>query len=272
MAAGGLPDSLTLVGAGKMGGAMLRGWLAGGLDPKGATILDPQASVEIAALCAERGIALNPPEPAPARILVLAIKPQALEAAATDLAPLIGSETLVLSILAGKTIADLRSRLPGARAVIRTMPNLPASLGRGATGAVASPEVTQAQKAAADALLASTGLVEWLDDEALIDALTAVSGSGPAYVFLLAEALAAAGIRAGLPQAMAGRLARATVAGAGALLDRSETEAGQLRRDVTSPGGTTEAALAILMRENGLPDLLAEAVEAARIRAGELAG
>ncbi|WP_066924357.1 pyrroline-5-carboxylate reductase dimerization domain-containing protein, partial [Methylobacterium sp. CCH5-D2] len=197
-AIGRLPASLTLVGAGKMGGAMLAGWLEAGLDPRAVTILDPAPSGAIAALCAERGIALNPADPALAAVMVLGIKPQGLEAAAVALSPLVGPGTLVLSILAGKTIADLKARLPGARAVVRAMPNLPASVGRGATGAVASAEVTAEQRAVAEALLSAAGLTEWLDAEAQIDAVTAVSGSGPAYVFLLVEALAEAGVAAGL--------------------------------------------------------------------------
>ncbi|KQO66251.1 pyrroline-5-carboxylate reductase [Methylobacterium sp. Leaf89] len=267
-----LPASLTLVGAGKMGGAMLSGWLAGGLDPARTTILDPQVSPELQALCAARGLALNPAAPPVAEALVLAMKPQGLEAAAPALAPLIGPGTLVVSVLAGKTIANLRDRLPGARAIVRAMPNLPASIGRGATGAVASPEVDDGQRAQAHALLASVGLVEWLDDEGLIDALTAVSGSGPAYVFLLAEAMAEAGIAAGLPADMATRLARETVSGAAALLAADPRDAARLRQDVTSPGGTTAEALAVLMRSGGLPDLMREAVDAARRRAGALAG
>jgi pyrroline-5-carboxylate reductase len=267
-----LPSPLVLVGAGKMGGALLQGWLAGGLAPEATIVVDPQPSPEIAERCTARGIRLNPAQPEPAGTLVLGFKPQGLEAAAPSLAPWIGEATLVVSILAGKTIADLKRRLPGARAVVRSMPNLPASIGRGATGAVASPEVDADQRAAADALLASAGIVAWLDDEGLIDALTAVSGSGPAYVFLMAEALAEAGIAAGLPADLAQNLARATVAGAGALLDADPRSSAQLRKDVTSPGGTTAAALGVLMREGGLPDLLREAVEANRRRAGELSG
>ena len=267
-----LPSPLVLVGAGKMGGAMLRGWLAGGLDPTDAIVIDPQPSTEIAELCTARRIRLNPDASEPAGTLVLGFKPQGLDGAAPALAPWINDATLVVSILAGKTIFDLKRRLPGARAVVRAMPNLPASIGRGATGAVASPEVGAKQRAAADALLARAGLVAWLDDERLIDALTAVSGSGPAYVFLMAEALAEAGIKAGLPPDLAQNLARATVAGAGALLDADPRSSAQLRKDVTSPGGTTAAALAVLMRAGGLPDTLAEAVEAARVRAGELSG
>ncbi|KQT10013.1 pyrroline-5-carboxylate reductase [Methylobacterium sp. Leaf399] len=266
-----LPASLTLVGAGKMGGAMLAGWLRAGLDPARTVVIDPSPSPEATALCAEHGLALNPASSAPADVLVLAVKPQGLAEAAPGLAPLLGPRTLVLSILAGKTIADLMARLP-TDAVVRAMPNLPASVGRGATGAVAGAGVTALQRAQADALLACVGLVEWLEAEALIDALTAVSGSGPAYVFHLVEALAEAGCAAGLPQDMARRLARATVAGAGALLDADPREASQLRRDVTSPGGTTAEALAVLMREDGLTALMREAVAAAARRAGELSG
>ncbi|GBU19061.1 MULTISPECIES: pyrroline-5-carboxylate reductase [Methylobacterium] len=268
----GLPASLILVGAGKMGGAMLSGWLAGGLDPSRTGVIDPAPSAEIERLCAERGVALNPASPSAPEALVLAIKPQGLEAAAPALAPLAGSGTLVVSVLAGKTVANLQQRLPEAGAVVRAMPNLPASIGRGATGAFAGETVTGRQRAAAEALLSATGLVEWVADEALIDAVTALSGSGPAYVFLLAEAMAQAGIRSGLPPETAERLARATVAGAGALLDAGSEPAETLRRNVTSPGGTTAAALAVLMRENGLPALLDEAMNAARKRAAELAG
>lgn len=270
--AASMPASLVLAGAGKMGGAMLAGWLAAGLDPRRTTLIDPVPSRDIVDLCAEQGLALNPPNPEPGAVLVLGIKPQGLEAAAPGLDRLIGRDTLVVSILAGKTVADLRGRLPRARAVVRAMPNLPASIGRGATGAYANSEVTPGQRASADALLAANGTVAWLSDEAQIDAVTAVSGSGPAYVFLLAEALAEAGIAAGLDPEVARRLARATVSGAGALLDATPAEAAELRRNVTSPGGTTAAALDVLMRPDGLGALMRDAVAAARRRAGELAG
>lgn len=268
----GLPASLTLVGAGKMGGAMLAGWLEAGLDPAATTVIDPAPAPEIVTLCAERSLRLNPERPAPAEVVVLAIKPQGLDAAAPGLASCLGEGGLLVSILAGKTIQNLRARLPGARAIVRAMPNLPASIGRGATGAAASSDVTPAQRAVAEALLAASGHVEWLETEALIDAVTAVSGSGPAYVFHMVEALAEAGVAAGLPAEVAARLARATVSGAGALLDASPLEAADLRRNVTSPGGTTAAALEVLMRENGLPALMREAVAAAKRRAGELSG
>ncbi|MDQ0543730.1 pyrroline-5-carboxylate reductase [Methylobacterium brachiatum] len=267
-----MPASLVLAGAGKMGGAMLAGWLEAGLDPRATTIIDPVPARPIVDLCARHGIRLNPAEPEPGAVLVLAIKPQGLEAAAPGLDRLVGPDTLLVSILAGKTIADLRARLPRARAVVRAMPNLPASIGRGATGACANAEVTPAQRDAADALFAANGTVAWLADEAQIDAVTAVSGSGPAYVFLLVEALADAGIAEGLEPSVAQALARATVSGAGALLEASPEEAAELRRNVTSPGGTTAAALDVLMRPDGLAPLLRAAVAAARRRAAELAG
>jgi pyrroline-5-carboxylate reductase len=166
-----LPSSLVLVGAGKMGGAMLEGWLAVGLDPAAVTVLDPKPSPELEALCRGRGPRLNPPlaEAGPQDVVVLAIKPQALAAAAAEVDRVVGPKTLLVSILAGKTIADLRARIPNARAVVRAMPNLPASVGRGATGAAASPETSAAQRAMAHALLAAVGIVEWLDTEDLID-------------------------------------------------------------------------------------------------------
>lgn len=268
----GMPASLMLAGAGRMGGAMLAGWLEAGLDPRRTTLIDPVPAREIVDLCARDGIALNPPDPGPCSVLVLGIKPQGLASAATGLDRLIGRDTLLVSILAGKTVADLRDRLPRARAVVRAMPNLPASIGRGATGAYASAEVTPDQRGAAEALFSANGAVAWLGDEAQIDAVTAVSGSGPAYVFLLVEALAEAGIAAGLDTAVARTLARATVTGAGALLEASPSEAEELRRDVTSPGGTTAAALDVLMRPDGLAALMREAVAAAKRRAGELSG
>jgi pyrroline-5-carboxylate reductase len=269
-----LPSSLVLVGAGKMGGALLEGWLAVGMPASAITVLDPHPSPELDRLCAERSLPLNLPvgDIRPPAVLVLAIKPQALDDAAPQLDRLLGPETLLVSILAGKTIADLRQRIPSARAIVRAMPNLPASVRRGATGAAASGEVDDVQKQIADALLASVGIVEWLESESLVDAVTAVSGSGPAYVFYLAECLAEAGAAAGLPPDLARRLARATVAGAGELLSQSNLAPDTLRRNVTSPGGTTAAALEVLMADPGLGSLMREAVAAAKQRAEELAG
>lgn len=274
MSAATLPRTLVLVGAGKMGGAMLEGWLRVGLDPAGTTVVDPRISEDMAGFCRSQGIALNPAEPMRAPdVLVLATKPQSLDDAAQAVDRILGPGTLVVSILAGKTVADLRARLPQARSVVRAMPNLPASIGRGATGAAASPEVSDAQRAVADTLLRCNGIVEWVASEDLIDAVTALSGSGPAYVFHLVECLAEAGVAAGLPADLAARLARATVEGAGELLFRSELSPATLRQNVTSPGGTTAAALQILMAEpGGMPDLMRQAVAAAKRRAEELAG
>lgn len=269
------PRSLALAGAGKMGGSMLAGWLAHGLDPQAVTIVEPRPSPELAALVRQHGLVLNPPAgaTAPPDILVLGIKPQTLAEAGPSLRPLVGAGTLVISILAGSTVANLAAAL-SARAIVRAMPNLPASIGQGATGAYASPAVSDAQRALAGTLLGANGIVEWVGSEDLIDAVTGVSGSGPAYVFHLVECLAQAGIAAGLEAEVAGRLALATVTGAGGLLASSGLAPATLRENVTSPGGTTAAALAVLMRpgETGLAALMTEAVAAAKRRAGELAG
>ncbi len=268
------PTSLVLFGAGKMGAAMLEGWLAVGMNTAAATILDPQPSADVEALCGRREIPLNPPlrDLVPPKVVVLAIKPQMLEAAAAVINRLVKTDTLVVSILAGKTLADLKRQMPGARAVVRAMPNLAASVRRSATAAVTTAETSAAQKQMAHDLLASIGTVAWLADEDLMDAVTAVSGSGPAYFFYLAECLAHAGTVAGLPQELSAQLARATLVGAGELLAQTELPPGKLRHDVTSPGGTTAAALDVLMAKPGLSDLLQRAVQAAKLRAGELSG
>lgn len=258
-----------------MGQAMLEGWLERGLDPGAVVVFDPLASDALHALAQTHQIRLNPSaaDVEPPDVLVLAIKPQSLDAAAPGLDSFISERTLVLSILAGKTLANLTDRLPRTSAVVRAMPNLPAAIGRGASAAVASPATTAAQRAMAHALLGAVGLVAWLDDEALIDAVTGLSGSGPAYVFHMVEAMTAAGRAAGLPGALAARLARATVTGAAAMLDQSSLSPENLRQNVTSPGGTTAAALTILMDgEAGLSPLMTRAVAAAARRAGELSG
>jgi pyrroline-5-carboxylate reductase len=273
-AASDLPRSLLLVGAGKMGGAMLEGWLARGLDPSRVTVLEPNPSPALAALAVAKPFTLNPGPNTiePPELVLLAIKPQGLAGSAPSLTPLVRPSTVLVSILAGKTIADLRRALPGANAIVRAMPNLPASIGRGATGAYATPPTNARQRAATHALLAANGMVEWVEHEDLIDAVTALSGSGPAYVFHLVECMAAAGAAAGLPADLAARLARATVSGAGALLDADAADAAELRRNVTSPGGTTAAALDILTAEPGMAALMRDAVSAAKRRAAELSG
>lgn len=267
-----LPKTLVLIGAGKMGGAMLEGWLAQGLDPKGVTLVDPHLSEDYVRLAAETGMSTNPAGSAHGEVVVLATKPQMLDTAAPAVQRHIGPGTLLISILAGKTLRDLAQRLPNAGAIVRAMPNLPSSVGRGATAAVPGPGVTGAQRAMTDRLLSTVGIVEWLDDEGLIDAVTAVSGSGPAYVVHLVECLAVAGREAGLPAEVAERLARATIEGAGELLHRSPLAPGTLRQNVTSPGGTTAAALSVLMDKEGMQPLVTAAVAAAKRRAGELSG
>ena len=263
-----LHGTLALAGAGKMGGAMLTGWLAGGLDPKRVVVLEPFPSDDIKALAA-KGVRLNPNDPGPADTLMVAVKPQTFREAGPALKKLVGSNTLVVSIMAGTTIAALEEVCGGM--VVRAMPNTPAAIGRGITVAVAAKNVSAAQRGTADALLRATGAVEWVDDESLMDAVTAVSGSGPAYVFLLAEELARAGVEAGLPAELATKLARETVAGSGELLHRSDLDSATLRQNVTSPGGTTAAALEVLMGRDGLQPLMIRAIAAATKRSRELA-
>jgi pyrroline-5-carboxylate reductase len=265
-----IQGTIVLAGAGKMGSAMLSGWLAQGLAAKNVIVIEPQPSDDIKALAAG-GIRLNPPAKHIGTVaaLVVALKPQAFREAGSGLRPYAGPPTLVVSIMAGLTIASI-STVCGGR-VVRAMPNTPAAIGRGITVAVAAKDVVDAQREAADALLRATGLVEWVDDEGLMDAVTAVSGSGPAYIFLVAEELARAGVAAGLPEALATKLARETVSGSGELLHRSELSAATLRQNVTSPGGTTAAALEVLMGADGLQSLMTRAVAAATRRSRELA-
>ena len=263
-----ITGTIVLAGAGKMGGAMLTGWLARGLDPRHVVVIDPMPSPDISALTA-KGVRLNQSETAAADALIVAVKPQMFREAGDALKRWVAPSTLVVSIMAGTTIAALQEVCGGA--VVRAMPNTPAAIGRGITVAVPDVNVSAAQRATADALLRATGAVEWVDDEALMDAVTAVSGSGPAYVFLLAEELARAGVAAGLPEVLAVRLARDTVSGAGELLNRSDLPAATLRQNVTSPGGTTAAALSVLMGEDGFAPLLTRAVAAATARSKELA-
>jgi pyrroline-5-carboxylate reductase len=267
-----LSGPLVLVGAGKMGGALLDGWLRFGLDPGNVVIVDPQPLPEISAL-ADRGARLNPDVGGLAGVaaIVIAVKPQVAEEVMATLAPMLAASTVVISIMAGRTLRFLAGALKHPCALVRAMPNTPAAIGRGITVAVplgADP----AQRELAHLLLSATGTVEWIENEALMDAVTALSGSGPAYVFLLAEALAQAGAAAGLPPPLAEKLARETVAGAAELLHRSGVGAATLRENVTSPGGTTAAALAVLMGQNGLAPLMQKAVAAATERSRQLAG
>ena len=263
-----IAGTIVLAGAGKMGGAMLTGWLAGGLDASRVVVVEPHPSDEIEALAA-RGVRLNPADKRAAETLVMAVKPQTFREAGPLVKPFVGASTLVVSIMAGTKIAALEEICGGM--VVRAMPNTPAAIGRGITVAVPAKSVSAAQRATADALLRATGSVEWVEDEKLMDAVTAVSGSGPAYVFLLAEELARAGVEAGLAAELASKLARETVAGSGELLHRSDLPAATLRQNVTSPGGTTQAALEVLMAKDGLQPLMIRAIAAATKRSIELA-
>jgi len=264
--------SLLLVGAGKMGSAMLDGWIARGLNPKRLVVIEPQPGKAVKAL-ARRGLKLNPKgKPVEASAIVIAVKPQTAPDAVPPLRPYVGKTTLVLSIMAGRTIGFLEKSLTPGAAIVRAMPNTPAAIGRGISVAVANAKVSTRQRKLASDLLAAIGKVEWASDETLMDAVTALSGSGPAYVFLLAEAMTKAGIAAGLPADLAARLARETVAGSGELLHRSALDAATLRQNVTSPGGTTAAALEVLMGPGGFDEILTKAIAVATRRGRELAG
>ncbi|HET6522693.1 MAG TPA: pyrroline-5-carboxylate reductase [Geminicoccaceae bacterium] len=271
----GLRGPLLLVGCGKMGGALLEGWLARGLPPAEATVVEPDAGVRerlrgrgVAALAGPEELPGGGPAPA---ALVLAVKPQTMDATVAAYREPARRGALVLSIAAGKTIAGFERAFGAEAAIVRAMPNTPAAIGRGMTVLSANPRVTPAQRDLATALMGAVGGVEWVEDEELLHAVTALSGGGPAYVFLLIEALARAGVASGLPAELSTRLARATVAGSGALADRSPEPAEVLRRNVTSPGGTTAEALRVLMAEDGLQPLFDRAIAAAAARSRELA-
>lgn len=260
-------EGLVLLGCGKMGTALLTGWLRAGVPPASVWVIEPQPTDWLRG----SGVHLNeglPPAPA---VVLLAVKPQMMGAALPGLVALGNGATLFVSIAAGTTIATLEAALGTRTPVVRTMPNTPAMVNRGITALCGNDHVGAEGLALAEALMAAVGETVLLEGEQQIDAVTAVSGSGPAYVFHLIEALAAAGVAEGLPEAVAMRLARATVCGAGELAHRSEETAAQLRINVTSPGGTTAAALAVLMDgETGLPALMRRAVRAAAERGREL--
>lgn len=264
-------SSLGIAGAGRMGSALLKGWAnarADGFAPR-VLVFEPNLAPDVQPVLKALDASVNPGLAQPLDVLVLAVKPQTFSAAAPALKEFVGPETLVLSIMAGTTIATLKSAL-GARRAVRAMPNTPGAIGKGITAYAASDALFEADHAQISALLAPLGGVERAPDEASIDAVTALSGSGPAYIFLLVEAMAAAGEAEGLEKGLAMRLARATVAGSGALLDAAPESAEALRQAVTSPGGTTAAALNVLMAEDGMTALMKKAIRAAAARAKEL--
>ena len=262
-----LQGRLVLVGAGKMGSAMLQGWLQNGLSAQQTLVFDP------AAQDLPQGLSLNPnpSDVQDAEVIIIAVKPQVMEEVLPSIIELKKSKPLIISVAAGKTIASFAHHFGPDAAIIRTMPNTPAAVGRGITAMVANENVSSAQKNLAIALLSAIGEVVSIDDEALIDAVTAVSGSGPAYIFYLTECMASAGEKLGLAPELAMQLARATVAGAGELMRQSGIPAATLRENVTSPKGTTYAALQVLMAENGLQPIFDKALKAAADRSRELA-
>ncbi len=268
-----LKGKLVLVGAGKMGGAMLEGWLRSGIAPDQVVVLDPSPPPETLALLQRHRVTHNPAVATikDAEVVLIAVKPQVMEDVVPGVARLKASRPLVISVVAGKTVASFARHFGADAAIIRTIPNTPAAIGRGITAMAANPQVSQAQIALATALLSAIGEVVTVADEALIDVVTAVSGSGPAYVFHLTECLAAAGVAQGLPSDIAMRLARATVSGAGELMRVTGLPAETLRQNVTSPKGTTHAALQVLMGEQGLEPLMKKAIDAATRRSRELA-
>jgi pyrroline-5-carboxylate reductase len=263
--------SIVLIGAGRMGSALLKGWLKSGL--KAIMVVEPKPSAELRKLARAKKIALAAaPSRAKAKpsVCVVAIKPQILKGEAPALAAFAASGALMLSIAAGTSVAAMAKSWGKKARIIRAMPNTPGAIGAGITGIYAAKGVTAADRKRAVALLSALGQTEWVAKEDLIDSVTAVSGSGPAYLFLMAEALTEAGMAEGLPRAQAEKFARATVTGAGALLAADKSSASALREAVTSPGGTTAAALAVLMANDGLTALMKRAVRAARKRAEEL--
>ncbi|SDE06174.1 pyrroline-5-carboxylate reductase [Rhodospira trueperi] len=263
---------LWLVGGGKMGGALLTGWLDHGVVPDHVTVIDPALSEGLGGVRAVAAPSALAGEARP-DVLVLAVKPQMMDAVMPDYRDLGGGGTVVLSVAAGRNIGGFEAAFGDGTPVVRAMPNTPAAVHRGMTVACANPHVSDTARTLCDALLRAVGDLAWVETESLMDAVTAVSGSGPAYVFWLTECLATAGVEAGLPADLAARLARATVSGAGALMDTVEDEPGVLRRNVTSPGGTTAAALEVLMAaQDGLSPLMTRAVAAAATRSRDLAG
>jgi pyrroline-5-carboxylate reductase len=266
---------LLLVGGGKMGGALLDGWLARGVPAGRVHVVEPAEALQSQLTAKGVQVAATPeelPDDLAPAVVILAVKPQLMDAVAPAYRRFVAPGTVFLSVAAGKTIASFESHLGSGAAIVRSIPNTPSAVGRGITVLCANANVGEAQRSACDRLLQGVGETGWVEDEALIDAVTAVSGSGPAYVFYMIECLAKAGMEAGLPEDLARQAAGATVAGAGELYRQSGESPEQLRRNVTSPNGTTEAALNVLMAADGLQPLMTRTVEAAARRSRELAG
>jgi pyrroline-5-carboxylate reductase len=271
----GLAGPLLLVGCGKMGSALLAGWIARGLAPTETCVVEPEAGLRTQARERHGVVAVAEPRELPIdlqpKAIVFAVKPQAMAAVLPAYEHLAESGAVVLSIAAGTAIARFEAAFGDRTPVVRAMPNTPAAIGRGVTALVANRRASAAQRELCGALMAAVGQVLWIDDEEHMHAITAMSGSGPAYVFYLIEVMAKAAIRNGLPEALAWPMARATVAGSAALAASSEQTVEVLRQQVTSPGGTTQAALEVLMAQDGMQPLFERAVAAATQRSRELA-
>lgn len=269
-------NPILLIGCGKMGSAMLSGWLDQGIDQQAMLIVDPylegikNSFPELSKNQLHETIATLPKKITPS-FVIMAVKPQMMDQALGELKSRELSSAVILSVAAGKTIFSFADQLGKEQAIIRAMPNTPAAIGKGITVCCANELVSQNHKEVCTKLLETVGAVEWIDDETLMDSVTALSGSGPAYVFYLVEAMAAAGESIGLPGELSKKLARQTVSGAGALLDVSDEKASKLRENVTSPGGTTAAALDVLMSDEGLAKILRRAMIEAKNRSKELA-
>lgn len=267
---------LVIVGCGNMGQALVRGWLAAGLSAEGLVIIDPQLDPKQVPEFANATIvahAADLPHDLRARLLLLAVKPQVINAVMKSNKPLVGSDTLVVSVAAGVTLMQMQQGLGDNASLVRAMPNTPAAIGAGVTGLCASDGVSEADCLLADAVMQAAGQTVWVHDESLMDTVTATSGSGPAYVFHMVEALAAAAEANGLPADAAMMLARQTIIGAAKLLDKeAHMPASALRERVTSPGGTTAAALEVLMQSGELTELMTRTVAAAKKRGEQLAG
>ncbi len=265
---------MLLVGCGKMGSALLSGWIERGVEPSQVSVVEqhPDATQAATALGARvLGAAAELEADFAPAVVVFAVKPQQMDQVLPDVRRFAASGSTFLSIAAGKTIAYFTAGLGDAAAVVRAMPNTPAAVGRGMSVLVANDKANAGRRELCERLLASVGEVAWVEDEALLDAVTAVSGGGPAYVFLLIETLAKAGVEAGLPEVLSLRLARVTVAGAGELVHQAAEPVSRLRENVTSPGGTTLEALKVLMAQDGLQPLMTRAIAAATRRSRELA-
>jgi pyrroline-5-carboxylate reductase len=261
---------ILLIGFGNMGQALVRGWLARGRPASSIRIVDPVPTAR--AVAADLGVQAHAAlEPCSADVVVLAVKPNQLADALVQCAAHVRGEPVFLSIAAGKTLAAIGGGLRAGAAVVRAMPNTPAAIGRGMTALVANADATASQRELCGELLAAVGAVAWLDDESAMDAVTAISGSGPAYVFLLIECLEQAAVELGLAAPLAKQLALETVAGAAAYAAAAAEPPAELRRRVTSPNGTTQAALDVLMGEPGLRELMIRATRAAAERSRELA-